>query len=124
MLLFERGCGFDSDSATYHEAIRAYEQCIELDPSFADAHCNLGAVLYNAGKPEPARRCFERCLEIDRTHVEVNEWLETGEKGVYAIGDLVGPPWLAHKASHEGVICVEKIKGQFGLVCTQTLTKT
>ncbi|MCG8544596.1 MAG: dihydrolipoyl dehydrogenase, partial [Alphaproteobacteria bacterium] len=35
-----------------------------------------------------------------------------GEKGVYAIGDVVGPPWLAHKASHEGVICVEKIAGK------------
>ena len=31
--------------------------------------------------------------------------------GVYAIGDLVGPPWLAHKAMHEGVICVERIAG-------------
>src|SRR5208282_1721345 len=35
----------------------------------------------------------------------------TEEPGVYAIGDLAGPPWLAHKASHEGVICVEKIAG-------------
>ena len=48
---------------------------------------------------------------VDRAHVEVNEWLETGEDGVFAIGDLVGPPWLAHKASHEGVICVEHIAG-------------
>ncbi len=50
--------------------------------------------------------------KIDRSHVSVNQWLETGVKGLYAIGDLVGPPWLAHKASHEGVICVEKIAGQ------------
>jgi len=50
-------------------------------------------------------------VQVDRAHVVVNEWLETGEPGVYAIGDLVGPPWLAHKASHEGVICVEKIAG-------------
>jgi len=50
-------------------------------------------------------------VEVDRTHVKINEWSETGEKGVYAIGDLVGPPWLAHKASHEGVICVEHIAG-------------
>jgi dihydrolipoamide dehydrogenase len=50
-------------------------------------------------------------VTVDRGHVLVNEWLETGEPGVYAIGDLVGPPWLAHKASHEGVICVEKIAG-------------
>ena len=51
-------------------------------------------------------------VEVDRGHVVVNEWMETGEPGVYAIGDLAGPPWLAHKASHEGVICVEKIAGE------------
>jgi dihydrolipoamide dehydrogenase len=50
-------------------------------------------------------------VKVDRTHIEVNQWLETGEPGVYAIGDVVGPPWLAHKASHEGVICVEHIAG-------------
>ena len=50
-------------------------------------------------------------VKVDRNHIVVNEWLETGEPGVYAIGDVVGPPWLAHKASHEGVICVEKIAG-------------
>lgn len=50
-------------------------------------------------------------VKVDKGHVVVNEWLETGVAGLYAIGDLVGPPWLAHKASHEGVICVEKIAG-------------
>jgi len=50
-------------------------------------------------------------IQTDRTHVVVDQWLATGEPGVYAIGDLVGPPWLAHKAEHEGVICVEKIAG-------------
>jgi dihydrolipoamide dehydrogenase len=47
--------------------------------------------------------------------VVTDPWGFTGEPGVYAIGDLVGPPWLAHKASHEGVICVEKIAGLKGL---------
>jgi dihydrolipoamide dehydrogenase len=50
-------------------------------------------------------------VTVERTHVVVDEWLRTGEPGIYAIGDLVGPPWLAHKASHEGVICVERIAG-------------
>ncbi len=50
-------------------------------------------------------------VKVDKTHVVVDEWSRTGEPGVYAIGDLTGPPWLAHKASHEGVICVEKIAG-------------
>ena len=48
---------------------------------------------------------------VDKTHVVTDEWSRTGEPGIYAIGDLTGPPWLAHKASHEGVICVEKIAG-------------
>jgi dihydrolipoamide dehydrogenase len=50
-------------------------------------------------------------VKVDRAHVVVDEWSRTSEPGVYAIGDLTGPPWLAHKASHEGVICVEKIAG-------------
>jgi dihydrolipoamide dehydrogenase len=54
-------------------------------------------------------------VKVDRTHVLIDEWCRTGEPGVYAIGDLVGPPWLAHKASHEGVICVEKIAGIEGV---------
>lgn len=50
-------------------------------------------------------------VKLDRGHIVVNQWLETDEPGIYAIGDVVGAPWLAHKASHEGVICVEKIAG-------------
>jgi dihydrolipoamide dehydrogenase len=50
-------------------------------------------------------------VKVDRAHIVIDEWCRTGEPGVYAIGDVVGPPWLAHKASHEGVICVEKIAG-------------
>jgi dihydrolipoamide dehydrogenase len=50
-------------------------------------------------------------VKVDRTHVVVDGYGRTGEPGIYAIGDLTGPPWLAHKASHEGVICVEKIAG-------------
>jgi len=54
-------------------------------------------------------------VKVDRTHVVTDEWCATGEPGVYAIGDLAGAPWLAHKASHEGVLCVEKIAGLKGL---------
>jgi dihydrolipoamide dehydrogenase len=50
-------------------------------------------------------------VKVEKTHIVVNQWLQTDEAGVYAIGDVAGAPWLAHKASHEGVICVEKIKG-------------
>jgi dihydrolipoamide dehydrogenase len=49
--------------------------------------------------------------KIERTHVVVDGFGQTGEPGIYAIGDLAGPPWLAHKASHEAIICVENIAG-------------
>ena len=51
-------------------------------------------------------------VKVDRGHIVTNEWLATSEPGVYAIGDVTGAPWLAHKASHEAIICVEKIAGQ------------
>lgn len=51
-------------------------------------------------------------IKLDRGHIVTNEWLQTDEPGIYAIGDVTAPPWLAHKASHEGVICVEKIAEQ------------
>ncbi|ARJ65349.1 dihydrolipoyl dehydrogenase [Magnetospirillum sp. ME-1] len=50
-------------------------------------------------------------IKVERTHVITDEYCRTGEPGIYAIGDIAGAPWLAHKASHEAMICVEKIKG-------------
>ena len=50
-------------------------------------------------------------VKVDRTHIVIDQWCNTGEPGIYAIGDVVGPPWLAHKAMHEGVMCVERIAG-------------
>ncbi len=51
-------------------------------------------------------------VKVDRGHIVIDEWCRTSAEGVYAIGDVAGPPWLAHKASHEGVVCVEKIAGE------------
>ncbi|MFM2042210.1 MAG: dihydrolipoyl dehydrogenase [Pseudomonadota bacterium] len=50
-------------------------------------------------------------VKLDRNHIVTDGYMRTDEPGVYAIGDVCGAPWLAHKASHEGVICVEKIAG-------------
>lgn len=50
-------------------------------------------------------------VKIDRSHIETDEFSRTGVPGLYAIGDVTGAPWLAHKASHEGIICIEKIAG-------------
>ncbi|WP_420994937.1 dihydrolipoyl dehydrogenase [Cupriavidus sp. 30B13] len=50
-------------------------------------------------------------VKVEKTHIVTDGFGRTAEPGVYAIGDVAGPPWLAHKASHEGVICVERIAG-------------
>jgi dihydrolipoamide dehydrogenase len=86
------------------------------------------------GDGKPIERAFDRAIlavgitanvedlglegtavRVEKGHVVVDRWLATDEAGVYAIGDLVGPPWLAHKASHEGVLCVERIAGVEGV---------
>ncbi|MBI1327229.1 MAG: dihydrolipoyl dehydrogenase [Alphaproteobacteria bacterium] len=51
-------------------------------------------------------------VKLDRGQIVVDSYCKTDEAGVYAIGDVAGAPWLAHKASHEGIICVEKIANQ------------
>jgi dihydrolipoamide dehydrogenase len=50
-------------------------------------------------------------VSVEKGFVKVNEWYQTNIGGIYAIGDIVGPPLLAHVASHEAIICVEKIAG-------------
>ena len=54
-------------------------------------------------------------VEIDRGHIVTDGLGATGEPGVFAVGDVAGPPWLAHKATHEGVLVAERIAGVSGL---------
>ncbi len=57
----------------------------------------------------------ETAVRVERSHIVVGDHQETDQPGIYAIGDVAGPPWLAHKASHEGVHCVEHIAGVPGV---------
>ncbi|MCC8415904.1 MAG: dihydrolipoyl dehydrogenase [Rickettsia endosymbiont of Gnoriste bilineata] len=50
-------------------------------------------------------------IKIEKGHIVTNQFMQTDEQGIYAIGDVTSPPWLAHKASHEGIIAVETIAG-------------
>ena len=54
----------------------------------------------------------ETGVTLDRGYIKVDEYYRTNVPGVYAIGDVVGPPWLAHVASAEGITCVEAIAGK------------
>ncbi len=50
-------------------------------------------------------------VKTEKGAIMIDEFGRTNVAGIYAIGDVAGPPWLAHKASHEGILCVEKIAG-------------
>jgi dihydrolipoamide dehydrogenase len=50
-------------------------------------------------------------IKIEKGHILTDQFMQTGEQGIYAIGDVAGGPWLAHKASHEGIIVAETIAG-------------
>ena len=50
-------------------------------------------------------------VKTEKNQILVNQWCETAEPGVYAIGDVSGAPWLAHKASHEAILVSEHISG-------------
>jgi len=69
---FEKGCALDVDPQHWHEAVAAYERALALDPDYADAYCNLGAVRYNQDSRAAARRAFEACLARVPDHVEAN----------------------------------------------------
>jgi dihydrolipoamide dehydrogenase len=59
---------------------------------------------------------FEQAgIKVEKAHVVADKWGATGIAGIWAIGDLVGPPWLAHKGMHEGVIVAERIAGVKGV---------
>ncbi len=50
-------------------------------------------------------------VNLEKGHIATGPFGTTNVPGLYAIGDVTAPPWLAHKASHEGVVCVEEIAG-------------
>ena len=53
----------------------------------------------------------EAGITVEKGHIKTDAWMSTGVAGIYAIGDVAGPPWLAHKANHEGVLAAERIAG-------------
>jgi dihydrolipoamide dehydrogenase len=57
----------------------------------------------------------ETGVKVEKGHIVIDDYCRTNVSGIYAIGDVAGAPWLAHKAMHEGVLCVEKIAGVSGV---------
>ena len=57
---------------------------------------------------------------VEKGHIVTNSMMQTAESGIFAIGDVAGAPWLAHKASHEGIIAAEFIAGKKPHAITKT----
>jgi dihydrolipoamide dehydrogenase len=74
-----------------------------------DAECAIVAVGIDGNVEDMGLETLG--VKVDRGHVVIDTHCATNVPGLYAIGDVAGPPWLAHKASHEGVHCVELIAG-------------
>ncbi|MDZ5762049.1 Dihydrolipoyl dehydrogenase [Candidatus Cyrtobacter comes] len=80
--------------------------CIKEKVTFENVICAVGV------QPNIENIGIENTkIEILDGYIKTNDNFETREKGVYAIGDVTSPPWLAHKASHEGIACVDGISG-------------
>jgi dihydrolipoamide dehydrogenase len=50
-------------------------------------------------------------VELNKNHIKVDNQYKTNVPGIYAVGDVIGPPWLAHVAHHEAICCIERICG-------------
>jgi len=103
------GCGLESleagaDGVT--AAIKGKDGKVE-NHSFSHAIVAIGIV------PNTENIGLEALgVQTERGHIKVNGFGQTNVGGIHAIGDVTGAPWLAHKASHEGIVCVEKIAGE------------
>jgi dihydrolipoamide dehydrogenase len=85
-----------------------------MEGAGASEEASVDAVIVAAGVQGNVENLGLEALGVgfDRGCVAVDEYGRTNVKGVYAIGDVAGPPMLAHKAEHEGVVCVEAIAGR------------
>jgi dihydrolipoamide dehydrogenase len=106
-LVFRAGAkvvGLDKTGAGVAVELEANSKAERLEAEVAIVAVGIEANVENLGVEALG-------LAIDRGHVVVDASGATNVKGLYAIGDVAGPPWLAHKAMHEGVRCVEHIAG-------------
>lgn len=90
---------------------------VTLDKKGVETQIKVGRVISAIGiVPNIEGLGFEGTkVKFERGHIVTDQWCETDEKGIFAIGDVASAPWLAHKASHEGIVCVEKIAGFKGV---------
>jgi dihydrolipoamide dehydrogenase len=107
---FEKhGMKFHLNSAS---AIKVQKDCVEVtitkDGKTAE-NLKVDAVIVAIGiEGNTANLGLENTkVKVEKSQIVVDKWCETNEKGIYAIGDVAGAPWLAHKASHEGILAVE-----------------
>ncbi len=111
--------GVDCRTGTKTQAVRVTEQGVELDIAPIDDEAKKETlsgdkVLVAIGVRGRFDGLFDDSLgiEIVKDHIKVDKaTYQTSLSGVYAVGDVIGPPWLAHVASEEAIVCVERIAG-------------
>ncbi len=101
--------------ATTLESLKTLENGVEarLNKNGEIITVNADKALMAVGIGGNIENIYDDALGIaaENGFIKVNQWYETNVKGIYAIGDVIGTPLLAHVASHEGIICIEKIAG-------------
>lgn len=110
----KQGMEFSLSSTTQN--IKATPNHISVEIMSADKKvivCEVDAVIVAIGIiGNTENLALEKTkVRVEKGQIETNEWAQTASLSIYAIGDVAGAPWLAHKASHEAIMCVEKIKG-------------
>ena len=94
----------DVGGATCHVTLKTKSDTQEIEVDQVLSAVGVVGNVENVGLDEVG-------VSYEKGMIKVDEFYRTNAKGVCAIGDVVGPPWLAHVASHEGVVCVEKMAG-------------
>ena len=111
----KRGIGMMLGSKTTKIMTSAEGVVLTVEPSKGgdEKHVEADLVLMAVGVTGNIDNLFADNLkiEIDKGHVKVNTAYETNVPGIWAVGDVIGPPWLAHVAHHEAVYCVERMFG-------------
>ena len=110
--------GIDALVDTKLESVETTDEGVRLKLSSGGNEATLDAekLLVAVGRaPVTGKIGLEEVgVKTERGYIEVDEWMQTSIPGVYAIGDVVSTPWLAHVASAEGIAAVEHMAGHEG----------
>ncbi|WP_166170220.1 dihydrolipoyl dehydrogenase [Acinetobacter sp. SA01] len=109
----QRGMKILTEASVQHLDIQNGQVLCQIEIPAGVQSLTFDKVLSAIGvRPNSSELGLDRLgIELDKGFIKTDQWCKTNVVGVYAIGDVAGAPCLAHKASHEAILCVEKIAG-------------